>query len=83
MEKLRIFTTPWCPDCKNAKRVLEEHAIDYEEIDIEKHPEFVDHITKKRGKKVVPTLEFNGKTMDGNHFDEKKFRRELKDLLSV
>jgi len=81
MDKLRIFTTARCPDCKQAKRILNEGSIGYDEIDIEEHPEFVDLITKERGKKVVPTLEFKGKYMDGNHFNEEKFRKELKDLL--
>ena len=37
-KKIVIYTTPWCGDCKAAKRFLGERGIAYEEIDIERHP---------------------------------------------
>ena len=30
-----IYTTSWCPDCRQAKRFLEEHQLPYEEFDIQ------------------------------------------------
>lgn len=83
MKTLRVFTTSWCPDCRKAKRILTEKSVSFEEIDIEKNPEYVDLIVKERGKKVVPTLEYDGKYMDGNHFNEEKFCRDLKTVLGI
>ena len=32
--QIRLYTSPWCAYCKQAKALLERHGIDYEEIDI-------------------------------------------------
>ncbi|MBT3691957.1 MAG: NrdH-redoxin, partial [Candidatus Marinimicrobia bacterium] len=32
---IKIYTTSWCPYCNNAKRLLKEKSIEYEEINIE------------------------------------------------
>jgi len=82
MSILKIYSASWCPDCRMAKRVLEEKNIEFDDIDIEEHPEAVKTIIAARGKRVVPTLEYNGKFMDGNHFDRGRFERELEELLA-
>ena len=46
------------------------------------YQEAVETIIAERGKRVTPTLEFNGKYMDGNRFDPEKFEKELAELLS-
>jgi len=80
MNKIKIYTTGWCPDCKAAKRFLDEKGIEYEEIDIENNPDAVATVVSARGKRVVPTLELNGKYMDGNHFNPDKFEKDLQEL---
>jgi len=82
MHELRVYSAEWCPDCHAARRVLDERGIEYKLVDIDKTPEAVDIIIAARGKKVVPTLEYNGNFMDGNHFDQEKFERELQELLA-
>ncbi len=82
MSILKIYTTSWCPDCHMAKRVLEEKNIEFDEIDIEDNPEAVETIITARGKRVVPTLEYNGKFIDGNHFERNRFEQELEELLA-
>lgn len=82
MAKLKIYTTSWCPDCFAAKRVLDSKGVEYDEIDIEENPDAVETVISARGKKVVPTLEYNGNYIDGNHFETAKFEKELEGLLS-
>ena len=82
MDKVNVYTTSWCPDCKAAKRVLTEKGIPFEEIDIEKTPEALKIVIAAKGKRVVPTLEYKGKYMDGNHFSQPKFEKDLQELLS-
>lgn len=36
MAKIRVFTTPGCPHCKEAKAWLDECGCDFEELDITK-----------------------------------------------
>ena len=82
MSILTFYTASWCPDCTAAKRVLDEKGIKYNLIDIQGNQEAIDLIIEARGKKVVPTLEYNGSFIDGNHFDHEKFEKELDELLS-
>ncbi|MDH5678993.1 MAG: glutaredoxin family protein [Nitrospinota bacterium] len=81
MSDIKLYCTTWCPDCHAAKRVLDEKGIAYQEIDIDEHPEVVPVIVAARGKRVVPTLEYEGSFMDGNHFQRGKFERDLEQLL--
>ena len=57
MSLVKMYTTTWCPDCRNAKRYLDSHGISYEEINIETTPgaaEFV--MSVNAGKRKVPTF---------------------------
>jgi hypothetical protein len=33
--ELIVYSSTWCPDCREAKRFLEKHKIPYTEINIE------------------------------------------------
>lgn len=82
MDQLTFYTAEWCPDCLAARRVLDERGLEYNVVDIDGNPEAVEVIVAARGKRVVPTLEYKGRFMDGNHFDREKFERELEQLLA-
>jgi mycoredoxin len=82
MAKVKVYTTSWCPDCRAAKRVLGEKGIPFEEIDIEKTPGAMEIVVAAKGKRVVPLLEYNGKYIDGNHFSQPKFEKDLESLLN-
>ena len=59
---LKIYTTSWCPDCKNAKRFLDSHDVKYEEIDIDKDPDAEALVIKTSGgRRVIPTIDADGK----------------------
>jgi mycoredoxin len=81
MDKIKVYTTSWCPDCRAAKRVLTEKGIPFEDIDIEKVPGALEIVVAAKGKRVVPTLEYQGKYIDGNHFSQPKFEKDLETLL--
>ncbi|MBI3580582.1 MAG: glutaredoxin family protein [Nitrospinae bacterium] len=79
---MKFYTTTWCPDCRYAKLVLDEKGIPYEEIDIEETPGALEIVVAAKGKRVVPTLEYKGNYIDGNHFNRSKFEKELAELLN-
>jgi len=81
MEKITIYTTQWCPDCHKTKRYLDSKGIEFEEVDIEENPEGLKTVIAAKGKRVVPTLEYKGKYIDGNHFTVEKFEADLATLL--
>ncbi len=82
MAIVTVYSASWCPDCSAAKRVLTERKIEFNDIDIEKNPEAVDIIVSAMGKRVLPTLEYKGKFIDGNHFNALEFGKKLDQLLA-
>jgi mycoredoxin len=75
---IRIYTTSWCPDCRQAKRFLEEHQLPYEEIDIEADPRAAKFVKRaNHGKRKVPTLEVDGRVFSCSPFSAQSLKREL------
>jgi glutaredoxin len=78
-KKIVVYTTPWCRDCKAAKRFLEERGISYEEIDIERTPEAAEIVMKLNdGMRKVPTLDVEGTIVSGDNFDTARFEKDLR-----
>lgn len=83
MPNIRIYTTPWCGDCRAAKRFLAEKAMDYEEINIEEACGAADALMRATGgEKSVPTFDIDGFWVTCSPFDRKKFLEALR-LLKV
>ena len=57
---LLVYSAPWCPDCRTAKRFLEKHGISYKEIDIEATPGAADEVIRQTGKRAIPQFVLNG-----------------------
>lgn len=78
MANIKMYTTEWCGDCRNAKRYLKELGVEFDEVNIEANEsaaEFV--IEANEGKRKVPTFEIDGRTFNLSPFDAKKLRTEL------
>ena len=58
--QLILYSSPWCPDCRVAKRFLTEHNIAFEEIDIESTPGAADEVVKQTGKRAIPQFVIDG-----------------------
>jgi glutaredoxin len=48
--EITVYSAPWCPDCREAKRFLEKHKLPYTDINIETTPGAVDEVVKRTGK---------------------------------
>jgi glutaredoxin len=58
--KLLVYSSAWCPDCRRAKRVLEEAEAAFEELDIDQDPSAEALVLERSGgRRVVPTLRFD------------------------
>ncbi len=54
-----MFTTPWCGDCRRAKRVFAELGVPFTEIDIEDYPAAAAVVMRiNGGARSVPTILF-------------------------
>jgi thioredoxin reductase (NADPH) len=60
-----IYGASWCSDCRRTKAFLDEHGLQYDWIDLEKHPEAGEIVERYNGgKRVIPTLVFaDGSTL--------------------
>jgi mycoredoxin len=58
--KVTVYTSFWCPDCREAKRFLQQHSIAFEEVDIETTPGAADEVVKRTGKRAIPQFVIDG-----------------------
>jgi len=52
-----VYTTDWCPDCWRAKKVLDEHKIDYSWVDIEQDLEARAYVERVNNGKLILSLD--------------------------
>ena len=74
---IKIYSTSWCGPCKNVKRLLEERALSYDEIDIEEIGLSRDDLYDLTGGRTVPQIVINEKPV-GGYDDLLKLDREGK-----
>jgi glutaredoxin-like protein len=56
---IMVYGTTWCPDCVRAKRVLDQHQVRYEWIDIAQHTNAAAYVERANGgMRRVPTIVF-------------------------
>ena len=60
MKKIKIYTTPYCPFCIRAKKLLKSKNVLLEEIDLSEKPEkFEEMVSASNGAKTVPQIFIN------------------------
>jgi len=75
---IRIYTTSWCSDCRQAKRFLEEYQLPYEEIDIESDLRAAKFVkSSNSGKRKVPTFDVDGHIFSCSPFSAQSLKQEL------
>jgi len=58
-DKITVYSTTWCGDCRRAKRFLDDNNVAYELVNIDENPEAVELVEKiNRGYRSVPTIVF-------------------------
>jgi glutaredoxin 3 len=68
MKPVKIFTTPYCPYCVKAKRLLTRKNVPYEEVDVAADDEAREKLTQQTGMQTVPQI-FIGDTFVGGSDD--------------
>lgn len=57
MARVTMYTTSVCPFCVQAKRLLREHGIPYDEINVEDDPDLrTQMVTRAGGRRTVPQI---------------------------
>jgi len=56
VKSVKIYTTPYCPYCVRAKRLLERKGVPYEEIDVANDDEARVALEERTGRRTVPQI---------------------------
>ena len=56
MRPITIYTTPYCPFCVRAKRLLAQKKLPYQEIDVSTDDEARDKLAERTGQQTVPQI---------------------------
>lgn len=67
MAKVEIYTTPICPYCVFAKRLLKQKGVAFEEIDVGRDPLRRGEMLKRAGGRMTVPQIFVGKTHVGGY----------------
>lgn len=58
-EKITIYGTDWCSDCRRAKQLMDAYDIEYDWTNIDEEPEFQKIVKDiNNGRSIVPTIIF-------------------------
>jgi len=80
---LLLYSAPWCPDCRVAKRFLEKHNIPFQEVNIESTPGAADEVVRQTGKRAIPQFVLNGIWVQPYRPGEGFLYEEMSELLGV
>jgi len=56
MKSVKIYTTPYCPYCVRAKRLLERKGVRFEEIDVANDDQTRIDLAQRTGLRTVPQI---------------------------
>ena len=56
VKTVKIYTTPYCPYCVRAKRLLEGKGVPYEEIDVANDDQARIELAERTGRRTVPQI---------------------------
>jgi glutaredoxin 3 len=65
MPLIEMYTTPFCPFCVRAKRLLGERGIAFVEIDVSEDDELRAEVVQRSGRRTVPQIFIDGRTIGG------------------
>ena len=67
MAEVEIYTTPTCPYCHAAKRLLDGKGVAFREIDVSRDPALREAMTKRaNGRRTVPQVFIGGRHVGGS-----------------
>ncbi|HEX2529328.1 MAG TPA: glutaredoxin 3 [Geminicoccus sp.] len=67
MPKIEIYTTPICPYCIRAKRLLDRKGVAYDEIDLWSDPgRRTEMLSRAAGRTTVPQIFIDGRGIGGS-----------------
>jgi glutaredoxin 3 len=56
VKSVKVYTTPYCPYCVRAKRLLDRKGVPYEEIDVANDDQARVDLAERTGRRTVPQI---------------------------
>ena len=75
MQKVKIYSTEFCPYCVALKEFLKENKIVFEAVDVTEDLKAQEEMIEKSGQMGVPVAEIDGQIIVG--FDREKIKQLL------
>ena len=66
MKTVKIYTTPSCPFCVRAKRLLQKKNVPYQEVDVAGDDQARINLMEQTGKRTVPQIFIGEKHVGGS-----------------
>ncbi len=80
---ITVYSAPWCPDCREAKRFLDRYKIPYTEINIETTAGAAEEVVKQTGKRAIPQFVIDGEWVQPYRPGEGFLYEEMSKLLGI
>ncbi len=81
--QVTVYSAFWCPDCRTAKRFLQQHNIPFTDIDIEKTPGAAEEVIKQTGKRAIPQFVIDGEWVQPYRVGEGFLYEEMLERLGI
>lgn len=81
--ELVVYSSPWCSDCRVAKRFLLGHGIQFKEIDVESTPGAADEVVARTGKRALPQFVIDGEWVQPYRVGEGFLYEEMSQRLGI
>ncbi|HUI85104.1 MAG TPA: glutaredoxin family protein [Candidatus Binatia bacterium] len=81
--ELLVYSAAWCPDCRIAKRFLDQNNIAYVDIDIDTTPGAAEEVIRQVGKRAVPQFVIDGRWIQPYRPGEGFLYEEMSELLGL
>jgi mycoredoxin len=84
--QVTVYSAFWCPDCRVAKRFLQQNNIPFTDVDIETTPGAAEEVVKRTGKRAIPQFVIDGEWVqpyrpgEGFLYDEMAKRLQIKEI---
>jgi len=76
MAKVKVFSTPTCPYCHDAKDFLKELKVPFTDVDVSEDEKARDEMVEKSGQMGVPVIIIDDEVLVG--FDKDKIEKLVK-----
>lgn len=78
--KIVLYSTSWCPHCRQAKEYMTSNNIPFINKDVELDNSAMDELTKKYKSQGVPVIVLGNDEKVLRGFDEQRFKKAVEEL---